>query len=252
MLGGLGPAVTTKGRCTRIMYAGADQHTVEQTWAPHELGLRLLTSRIDSRVKGGKTKPIEGYPKPFEVSLSEMAREKADEVMAGKRRAAANKGIPQAGGGGGADSRMSCPVILAIHASQPQMARTRTTGSSSNSSSAKPSAVPEVRTQTDVSCVCITMGVCWTYSLLKTEHQISWCDDSSVSIESTLLHPHRAVLLTSSEMYVDCALYYSIPLYREGKAMFDIPAMCSTAHVPYSTPPLCCAANTQRAAAARA
>lgn len=141
-MSGQGVPVTKAGKCERVMYAGADPHTIKHSWAPHERGLKLVSTLVDTKV-GKKGKSITGYPDANEVALSKMAREKADELMEGKRKAAQRRGQQQARGGGGADSTISCPVIAAILASQSSGSRTRT--SFSGTSSAKPSADPEVR-----------------------------------------------------------------------------------------------------------
>ena len=139
MLRGHGPAVTASGECTRILYAGRTEHLVQQAWAPHERGIRLLTTLVDSRAKRGVGAKNAGYCEANETALSELARKNADAIMVGKREAARRKGVPQAGGGVGADRDMCCPVIAAIKASH-EGSRTRTTANST----AKPAASPEV------------------------------------------------------------------------------------------------------------
>lgn len=47
-----GPAVTARGECLRIMYAGQNGFKVKQTWSPHKCGLKLTTTLINPRVKG--------------------------------------------------------------------------------------------------------------------------------------------------------------------------------------------------------
>lgn len=153
-LGPEGPAVNKKGTCTRIMYAGANPHTVEQTWVPWGGRLRLFTTLIDNRARGKVGKKTTFPSEANEVALSKLAREKAEEIMVGKRSAAEKDGTPRAGGSSRvfADSAMSCPVIAAIRASQPQSTMTRTATNSSTRTSAKPSADPQVRCHT-ASCV---------------------------------------------------------------------------------------------------
>ena len=75
------------------------------------------------------------YSEPNEVALSELASEKSEESMTGKRKAAERNGVPRNGAGRGADSAMSCPVIAAIRAAQPQrITITRTTITTASSS----------------------------------------------------------------------------------------------------------------------
>ena len=154
LLGGQGPegpAVTEKGQCTRIMYAGADQHTVKQVWVLHRAqGVRLITTLVDERVRGRVGKESTSYSAPNEIDLSKLAREKASEIMAGKRKAAEKNGVPRAGSGHGADCAISCPVIEAFRAKQPQQGRRTRTTTTSTSSRAKPSADQEVRYHTAV------------------------------------------------------------------------------------------------------
>ena len=117
MLRGHGPVVHASGECTRIMYAGRIEHQVKQAWAPHERGTRLFTTLVNSRAKKGVRAKNTGYCEANEKAVSELARKKADAIMVGKREAARKKGVPQAGGGVGADRDMCCPVIAAIKAS---------------------------------------------------------------------------------------------------------------------------------------
>ena len=116
MLRGHGPAVDASGECTRIMYAGRTEHQVKQAWAPNERGIRLFTTLVDSRAKRGVDAKNTGYCEANEQALSELARKKVDAIMVGKREAARRKGVPQGGGGVGADRDMCCPVIGAIKA----------------------------------------------------------------------------------------------------------------------------------------
>ena len=139
MLRGQGPAVTAAGECTRIIYAGQTKYDVIHKWSPHERGILLRTTLMDSKRKGRKAAKNTGYCKASEVLLSDLARQKADEIMEGKRNAARKANIPQGGGGCGADKELSCPVIAAIQASHEGL-RTR----ASANSPTKPAAGPEV------------------------------------------------------------------------------------------------------------
>ena len=112
-----GPAVTASGECTGIMYAGRTEHQVKQAWAPHEWGIRLFTTLVDSGAKRGAGAKNTGYCDDNEKALSELARKKADAILVGKREVARRKGIPLAGGGVGADRDMCCSVNAAINAS---------------------------------------------------------------------------------------------------------------------------------------
>ena len=58
MVGGRGlegPAVTAKGKCTRTMYAGVNQHIIKQRWIPEikrgPQSLRLVTILVDTRAR---------------------------------------------------------------------------------------------------------------------------------------------------------------------------------------------------------
>ena len=135
---GDGPAITAPGKCERITYVGGRQFKVVQTWRLKAgRGVELTTKLIDPKAGKGAAATNTGFSEACEAALSKLAREKADEIMKGKREAARRRGVPQARGGG-ADNDMSCPVIAAIRESH-EGVTTRTT-----TSSAKPAAVPEV------------------------------------------------------------------------------------------------------------
>lgn len=141
--------MTSGGNCLRMMYAGADQHTVRHTWELDSMrGLKLFTERKDSKRPGGWTKPSVAYCPAFEEALSKRAKEKACEVMHGKRETARKKGTPQRSAGG-ADSLISCPIVAAIAASRPRTTIRTTDGRKG------PSADPEVRYIFSISCVCV-------------------------------------------------------------------------------------------------
>lgn len=142
-MSGQGVPVTAPGKCSRIVYAGSKQHIVEHAWSlDRERGLRLLSTLIDEKARNRAGKENVCYVEANEVALSEKAREKADELMAGKRKAAERRGEQQHArvGVSGADSSVSCPVIAAISGDQPRRARSRTGvgGSSSTSLSGDP------------------------------------------------------------------------------------------------------------------
>lgn len=143
VLGG-GPEVTTGGKCTRVMYVGATPHTVTQVWTLTTRGVQLRTMLADK--KKGKTFTTHSTSEDItEAALSKLARQKADEIMSGRRKQAAerNTGVPQRPRSK-ADSALSCPVIAAIRASQ-KGARTRSTDSSATPS-ADPPEVNNIRT----------------------------------------------------------------------------------------------------------
>ena len=123
-----------------MMYAGSDEHTMRHKWVINkdstrpEREVKLVTDRKDDRAPGGWARAVTGYCRAFERDLSKLAKEKAHEVMQGKRNTAKKNKIPQKGLRLGADHMMSCPVIAAIGT------RTRDSGGSSG-----PSADPEVR-----------------------------------------------------------------------------------------------------------
>ena len=66
------------------MYAGRIEHQVKQAWAPHERGTRLFTTLVNSRAKKGVRAKNTGYCEANEKAVSELARKKADAIMAGK------------------------------------------------------------------------------------------------------------------------------------------------------------------------
>ena len=90
-----GPAVAEGGKCLRIIYAEADQHTVHHTWSPDAArGLQLTTQRKDPSVNGGWVKGSKVYVPAFENALSKMAKEKAHEFMHAKRETAKRSASP--------------------------------------------------------------------------------------------------------------------------------------------------------------
>ncbi|CAB1100510.1 unnamed protein product [Ectocarpus sp. CCAP 1310/34] len=155
MLRGQGPAVTAAGECTRIMYAGQTRYEVIHKWSPHERGIKLRTTLLDSKRKGRKAAENTGYCEASEVVLSNLAREKADAIMAGKRNAARKNGIPQGGGSGGcgADRVMSCPVIAAIQGSHEGL---RTRSSATTNPAANNPEVKCVETRQLVAGACVS------------------------------------------------------------------------------------------------
>ena len=124
-----------------LVHSGTSSNTA---WSlDTERGLGPLSTPIDDKARNRVGTKNVCYVEANEVALSEKAREKADEIMAGKRKTAERRGEQQHARVGvrGADSRVSCPVIAAISGDQPRRARSRT-GVGGSSRSISPSGDP--------------------------------------------------------------------------------------------------------------
>ena len=121
------------------MVVGEKEHAVKQTWALHAFCLRLITSPYDTMPRSKNEDRNTTYPVANKNALRSAALEKAGEIRASRREAPRRKCVPQARNKRGAN-RMTCPVMAAIAASQPNT-RTRTTTSSSKPP--EPAADPE-------------------------------------------------------------------------------------------------------------
>ncbi|CAB1101276.1 unnamed protein product [Ectocarpus sp. CCAP 1310/34] len=93
---GDGPAITGPGECKRVMYAGERQFKLVQSWRLKEgRGVEITTKLFDPKAGKRAAARNSGTSEACEEDLSKVAREKADEIMKGKREAAR-----RAGGGG--------------------------------------------------------------------------------------------------------------------------------------------------------
>lgn len=88
-----------------------------------------------------------------EVTLSQMASQKAGEVVKGKREAARRKGVPQAAAASRREGRsISCSVLAAIAASRSGGVGTRTR-TAITEPSAEPVVQGEVRLEKSAPCL---------------------------------------------------------------------------------------------------
>ena len=159
-----GLAVTESGSCERIMFVGEKELVVKQWWALHARhGLQLYTSLVN-KVKGRVGKEYISNSQAPETSLSEMARQKAEEVVQGKLdaylRTCARNGVTPATRSRGANQSMTCPVLAAIAASRSGTDAGRMTSASSSKPAAEPAAAPEVRIVCTLQILYSSSGPC--------------------------------------------------------------------------------------------
>ena len=62
LAGPQGPAVVASGWCRRKVYAGVGEYEVVLTWAPHESGLKLITTVVNPNKRGHVGSRIITYP----------------------------------------------------------------------------------------------------------------------------------------------------------------------------------------------
>lgn len=111
---------------------------------------------MDPKRKGKVAATSSGYCEANEEALSKFTREKADAIMAGKRKAARKGGVPQ--GLSKADTALCCSVITAIQASH-EGSRTCTTAKSPT----MPATDPEINcfcAAAAAAAVCSVMSRC--------------------------------------------------------------------------------------------